>query len=129
MVDYIKGLLLSMLVIISPIKEAAFGILFLIMADLVMGVIASKKIKDPFSYNKLLSTLIKMVVYNLLLLVCFVAETFLMEYVPWIKIGLAFLCSLEITSIGKKFETIYGISFIKFVREWINNQINKKTPN
>lgn len=128
MVEYIKSLLFSLIILISPIKEAIFAISFLISADLVMGIIASYKVDEKFSFKKIESTLIKVLVYNLLLIVSFVSEEYLMEYVPIIKICLSFLCIAEITSIGRNFQKITGLSFVNYLREYIKNQIHKEKP-
>lgn len=128
MVEYIKSLLFSLVILISPIKEAIFAISFLVSADLIMGIIASYKIEEKFSFKKIESTLIKVVAYNLLLLVSFVSEEYLMSYVPVIKICLSFLCIAELTSIGRNFQKITGLSFIAYLRQYIKNQIHKEKP-
>jgi hypothetical protein len=126
MIEYIKSFLLSLIIVISPIKEAVLAISFLIFVDFIFGFLASRKLKEKFQFSKLESTAIKAIVYNLLLACCFFSEEYLVNFVPLVKVCLSFVCYLELTSISKSFEKITGLSFINYLRDFIKNQIHKK---
>lgn len=128
MIEYVKSFLLSLIIVISPIKEAVFAILFLIFVDLIFRLLAVRKEGIKFELKKLESTIIKTIIYNLLLSVCFISEKYLVNFIPLVKVCLSFVVYLELNSISKSFEVLTGLSFIKFLREWVKNQIHKKTP-
>lgn len=128
MMDYLKGFLLSLVVVISPILESIYAVCFLIFVDLIFKLLAVRKEGGKFEFVKLESTGIKTLIYNMLLVVCFVSEQYLVNFIPLVKVCLSFIVYLELNSISKSFETLTGLSFIKFLRTWVKDQIHKKTP-
>ena len=121
-----KTFLLSILVVLSPIQEAIFAIGFLILADLIMGLIASYKNNIEITSKRLKNTGVKLLVYNLLLISSLVCENYLVKWIPFIKICLTFLCIVEFKSIGENFQKITGLPFIKYIKSYINNKLNNQ---
>ena len=110
--------------LLAPLQESIIAIGFLIAVDLVMGLIASYRNNIALTSSRLKNTAVKMLVYNLLLISSFVCESFLIPFIPMTKIALAFLGTVEITSLGESFQKITGISFIKYVKTYINERLN-----
>jgi len=125
MKEYIVKFLISLLCVVSPIQEAIFSIGFLIIADLMMGLLASRKKKVKFTSTRLKNTAVKLLVYNILLISSFICQTYLVEWIPFTKICLSFLAIIELTSIGENFNSITGISFVKYIKQYINNHLTK----
>ena len=115
---------IAVLSLLAPLQESIIAIGFLISVDLIMGLIASYKNDIKLTSSRLKNTAVKMLVYNLLLISSFVCETYLIPFVPMTKIALAFLGTIEITSLGESFQKITGISFIKYVKTYINERLN-----
>lgn len=124
MQEIIIKLLIAGVAIFLPIYPALLAMGLLIFIDLVMGLVASYKMKIPFTSSRLKNTGVKMLIYNLLIISCFVAQTYLSSYIPFLNIGLAFLSVVEISSIGESFQKITGLSFLKFIKKYINEKLN-----
>ena len=127
MKNTISQILLSTTAVLAPIQPAMIAIGVLIAIDLVMGIIAAYKSGEKIQSKKLKFTAVKLLIYNLLLISGFVAETFLAPWIPFTKIALGFLATVEITSIGESFQAISGLSFLRYVKHFINEKLNK-TP-
>ena len=115
---------ISVVSLLAPLQESIIAIGFLIAVDLIMGLIASYRNDIALTSSRLKNTAVKMLVYNLLLISSFVCEAFLIPFIPMTKIALAFLGTVEITSLGESFQKITGISFIKYVKTYINERLN-----
>ena len=129
MKQYIINLILATLVILAPIQSALIACGFLITIDLLFGIIAAKKNGIKIESGKLKITAIKMLVYQLFLISGFVAETYLSSYIPFVKIILTYLSSVEILSISESFQKITGLPIIKYIKEQIMNKLNKGKNN
>lgn len=129
MKQYIINLILATLVILAPIQSALIACGFLITIDLLFGIIAAKKNGIKIESSKLKITAIKMLVYQLFLISGFVAETYLSSYIPFVKIILTYLSSVEILSISESFQKITGLPIIKYIKEQIMNKLNKGKNN
>lgn len=116
---------MSLIAILAPIQSAIFAIGVLVGIDLIMGILASRKIGIKFSSRKLKDTAVKLLVYNLLLIAGFVSETYMVDWIPFVKIVLSFLAVVEVTSIGENFQKISGLPFIKYLKDQINLYLNK----
>jgi len=127
MKQYILNIIIATFAILTPIQEAMVGIGVLITIDLIFALIAAYKNGIKIESKKLKFSAVKMLVYNLLVISAFVAQTFLSDYIPFIKITLAFIALVEFTSIGEKFQLITGLSFIKFIKNYLNEKLNKTT--
>jgi len=117
--------IIVILTLLTPISTEMIAVGVLIIIDLLFGITASIYNGIKFESKKLKFSAVKMLIYNLLIISSFVAETYMAEDIPFIKVCLAFLATIEITSIGESFQKITGLSFIKFLKNFINQQLNK----
>lgn len=124
MKTYIINFLISVITVLAPLQESVLAIGFLIFTDLIMGLISSYRKNIPITSKRLKNTGVKLLVYNLLLISGFVAENYLVNWIPFIKISLTFLCLVEIKSIGENFTSITGLPFTKYLKDKINNYLN-----
>ena len=120
----IKTILIAALALIAPIQDAIFAIGFLIMIDLIMGVTAAYKTGEKLKSSRLKNTGVKMLIYNLLLISSFIAQTYLAPWIPFTKIVLGFLATVEITSMGESFQKITGLSFVRYIKDYLNEKLN-----
>ena len=114
----------TVLALLAPIQESILAVGFLIIVDLIMGIAGALKVKEKIKSARLKNTAVKMLVYNLLLISSFIAETYLAPYIPFVKIALGFLATVEIASIGENFEKVTGLSFLKYLKGFINEKLN-----
>tara|TARA_R110000737_G_C14283426_1_gene432731 strand:+ start:77 stop:469 length:393 start_codon:yes stop_codon:yes gene_type:complete len=115
----------TILALLAPIQDAMLAVGFLIGIDLIMGITAAYKTGEKLKSARLKNTVVKLLVYNLLLISSFIAETYLAPYIPFVKICLGFLATVEIASISENFQKITGISFLKYVKTYLNERLNK----
>tara|TARA_R110000737_G_scaffold56080_3_gene80123 strand:- start:665 stop:1048 length:384 start_codon:yes stop_codon:yes gene_type:complete len=124
MYDLIIKISLSVLAILAPIQTAILGVGFLIVADLITGIVAAYKRGEPIRSERLKNTAVKMLVYNLLLTSSFIAETYLTPWIPFTNVALSFLAIIEVKSLGENFQSITGISFVTYLKSYLNNKLN-----
>jgi hypothetical protein len=124
MYDLIIKISLAVLAILAPIQTAILGVGFLIVADLITGIVAAYKRGEPIRSERLKNTAVKMLVYNLLLTSSFIAETYLTPWIPFTNVALSFLAIIEVKSLGENFQSITGISFVTYLKSYLNNKLN-----
>jgi len=124
MIDLITKIGLAILAILAPIQTAILGVGFLITADLITGIVAAYKRGEPIRSERLKNTAVKMLVYNLLLTSSFIAETYLTPWIPFTNVALSFLAIIEVKSLGENFQSITGISFVTYLKSYLNNKLN-----
>ena len=124
MIDLITKTGLAILAILAPIQTAILGVGFLIVADLITGIVAAYKRGERIRSERLKNTAVKMLVYNLLLTSSFIAETYLTPWIPFTNVALSFLAIIEVKSLGENFQSITGISFVTYLKSYLNNKLN-----
>jgi hypothetical protein len=125
MKQYIFNIGLATLAVLAPLQTAIIGCGFLILMDLLFAIIAAVKNGEKIESKKLKVTVVKMFVYQLFLISGFIAETYLSSYVPFVKIILTYLSSVEILSISENFQKITGLPILKWIKEQIMAKLNK----
>ena len=121
MIDLLTKIALAILAILAPIQASILAVGFLIMADLITGLAAAYKKGESIKSERLKNTAVKMLVYNLLLMSSFIAETYLTPWIPFTNITLSFLAIVELKSLGENFHNITGINFIIYLKSYLNN--------
>jgi hypothetical protein len=129
MKDILFNIGLATLAVIAPLQSAILACGFLISMDLCFALIAAYKNGEKIESKKLKITAIKMLVYNLFLISGFIAETYLSSYIPFVKIIVTYLSSVEIFSISESFQKITGLPILKYIKEQIMNKLNKGKEN
>jgi len=124
MIDLLTKISLAILAILAPIQASILAVGFLIMADLITGIAAAYKKGESIKSERLKNTAVKMLVYNLLLMSSFIAETYLTPWIPFTNITLSFLAIVEVKSLGENFHNITGINFIIYLKSYLNNKLN-----
>ena len=119
MYDLITKISLAVLAILAPIQTAILGVGFLITADLITGIIAAYKRGETISSARLKNTAVKLLVYNLL-----IAQKYLTPWIPFTNVALSFLAIIEVKSLGENFQSITGISFVTYLKSYLNNKLN-----
>jgi hypothetical protein len=118
---HLTNLLLAACAIFAPIRMALITVLVLILADLVLGVWASVKSKQSITSSGLRRTVIKFFLYELAILLGFLAETFLIgASVPVCKLISAFIGLTELKSIMENLNAIGGGSLFAALLSKLN---------
>jgi phage-related holin len=110
---------------LAPIGADLLGIGVLISIDLILGLVAARKLKVKISSKKLSQTIVKSLTYMLLIIAAFVINKTLVEWLPMVQVTLAFLAITEFTSIAENFQKITGLPFVKYIKEQLGRYMKK----
>jgi len=119
---YFFGLIM---VLLTPIEGALIAIGVLIGIDFTFGLIAAAKSKVKITSKKMSQSIIKMFVYQLLIIASFITMTYLIPWFPLVKITIAFIGMTEFLSIGESFQRITGLEFVKYIKDYLMRHIKK----
>lgn len=107
-----KWLLVSFWAILAPI-HTTIGIAFaLVMADLLLGVWSAKKHGQPITSAGLKRSVLKIVVYELALILGFMTEQYIPGSLPFTNLIGGFISLTEMTSILENLNSITGNSLL-----------------
>lgn len=117
----VTGTCVSLLAYLSPMEEVFYCMLFFVVVDLVVGVMASSKNGIGRSSRRARRSLIKLLCYMGAILMAYVAEqTFAGEGIGSYKWIGGFICLVEFVSILENMATITGnpifLKIIKLIR-------------
>jgi hypothetical protein len=109
-----------LLVFLAPIKAILCAVIFLVIIDMITGVWASFKRKEPITSNGLRHTVTKMLAYMTCVVTGFVVETNLIPDLPLIKIIAAMIAMTEMKSFFENITDISGVDFWSAVLKKLN---------
>lgn len=118
MKEYLYKGLLVLWAILTPIKPLLISCGFLIVADMITGIVAAKKRKEEIRSAEMRRTITKMVVYQVAIISAFVLEKYMLsELLPISKIVSGVIGMVEFKSILENVSTIAGQDILKLVME------------
>jgi phage-related holin len=123
---YMPAVVVAIIAVLAPIHDAMITCGILIVMDLIMGIVASRKLGEKIESKKLKNTVVKMLVYQLLIISAFISEKYMVDFLPLTKITLAFVAIVEFSSLAENFQKITGLPFVKYIAKYINNMLNKE---
>lgn len=111
--SHIKVLALTLLAVFAPIKAIILAALALIIFDLITGVIAAYKRKEPITSAGFQRTLVKTFVYLSAIVLGYIAETYLTgDLMPISKMITAYIGFVESVSCLENLNSISGGSLL-----------------
>jgi len=131
----LSGLLASLIALLAPINTVLYSVLFLVFIDNIIGIIAyfyDNHIRFRFwswrswahiKAEKLGSTLVKMLVYMLLIISGFTIDMFLIQtdMMLFTKAFSGAIALREIKSVVENVETISGGGLLSFIQSFFKN--------
>jgi phage-related holin len=110
----LKAVAFSILALLTPIKAALIAVMVLTVIDLVSGLLAARHRKEPITSNGLKRTMIKLFVYQLVIIMAFIVQQYLTgEMIPVIKILAGYVGIVELKSVLENIEEVTGMPIIK----------------
>ncbi len=104
------------LLVFAPMKSVLITVIVLTAIDLLSGVIAAKKRGELITSAGLKRTIIKLFVYELVVLLSYLTEQYLTgDLVPLVKILAGFIGITELKSVLENLEDITGIPILKML--------------
>ena len=113
-IDYIIGFL----AIFFMSQTAAFiTVGTLVFLDLFTGLWNAKKNNIKITSDRLKNTATKFVMYNVLIITCMITEYYAVHQIPFIKVGLGIIATVEALSIFENIENILNIKIVSRFKE------------
>jgi|ERR1019366_1430402 hypothetical protein len=123
MKQYITTLLLSLAAVFAPVEHVMIVTLAMIAMDLITGLLAARKQAIPISSSGLRRTITKMFVYEIVIAMGFLVETYMTgAAIPVVKIITSFIGLTELKSCMENLDIINGSSILKTIIEKLGSQ-------
>lgn len=106
------GIVMS-LALFAPVKQVMIASAVLILVDLATGIVASLKNKRPITSAGLRQTLSKLIIYELGIMVAFVAEHYISNIMPFVSMISGMISIVEVKSIYENINEFNGGSLLK----------------
>lgn len=127
MIDkWIKYVLGSLFIFLSPIKPLLFIVGFIVVLDTILGILRSRKLNIKFTSRRFYAFFKKSLVYQLLIITTFLIDKNLinefmnmivvMDYLTT-KVITAAICFNELTSINENIKITYGINIVDYIKK------------
>lgn len=114
----------SIVVFFTPVQNTIIGVVVLIIADAVTGIIASRKRGEKFSSSKLSRSLVKLLFYTLLIGISHVVEEQLVSEIPFVQVSVYFIVFYEFSSFLENIGVITG----RDVFSWFRDVLDRMKP-
>jgi hypothetical protein len=121
---WIKYVIGSLFVFLSPIKPLIFLVGFIVVLDTIFGILRSRKLKIKFTSRRFYAFFKKSLVYQLLIIATFILDKNLInEFMNMVmavdylttKIITAAICFNEIKSIDENIKIAFKIDILKWI--------------
>lgn len=104
----------SLLAVFAPIKPAAIACLVLVFVDLITGVIAASRRGEAITSAKLKTTVIKLFIYEMAILMAFLAQQYLTGTVlPVCNLTTSVIGLTEMKSVLENLDSISGVNLFQ----------------
>lgn len=122
---WIKVGFISVMGVFAPIQSLLLTTGVMIMADLVTGVMAARKRGEKITSGGFRRTLVKIFVYELALMLAFLAEKYMSDLLPFVKIASSMISLVELTSIYENLNSISGMNLLKGLIDKLGSEAKK----
>lgn len=124
---WFKALAASIIAIFAPIYTLMFAAGFLIIGDLITGIMAAKKRGDVICSAAFRRTVSKIAVYQIVIMSAFLVETFMLGgALPISKIAASIIGITELMSIIENAEIVYGEPIFSKIKRILGSDNDKK---
>lgn len=113
--------------ILAPLQGMMVTMVFLIIVDFITGVYAACKNGIPIRNYRIMQTISKFFIYNLVILAAYFLEIHILDEIPFLKIIAGFIAIAEIKSILENFNKIYGVNPFRALTNLLRNSFLKDT--
>jgi phage-related holin len=105
---------MTLVVVFAPAKAMVITAAAFVGIDLVVGVLAARKRKEPITSNGFRRTLTKLAIYEVALLLAFLADQYLLVELPYMaRIVSNFVAVSELKSIYENLNELGGGDILK----------------
>lgn len=112
----------ALLVLLAPLNPVMATIVLLIVIDFITGLYAAYRTKTRIRSKRMSNTISKFLFYNMVIIAGYFIEVNIVQEIPFTKIVAGFIAMTEFKSIGENFNKIYGINFIRAIKNFFNKE-------
>jgi phage-related holin len=124
---WMKALIASMIAVFAPIYTVMFATGFLIVFDLITGMMAANKRKEHISSAVFRRTVTKIAVYQIVIMSAFLVEKYMLGgALPISKVAASIVGITELMSIMENAEVVYGQPIFNKIRKMLGSENDKK---
>lgn len=120
-----EAILISSLAVFAPIKHLLLATGVMIFADLITGIMAARKAGEPITSAGLRRTLTKLFVYEAAIILAFIAEHYISDILPFVKMTSAMVSVVELKSIYENLNIVSGNQLLKTLIEKLGSSNDK----
>lgn len=125
--NYLFATLTAIVGVFAPIKEILATVLVLILLDLITGMLAAYKRKEPISSSAIRRTVGKILVYEVAIAAGFLAQAFLIkDLLPVASLIGSVVGLVELKSVLENLNSINGTNVLRSVIDKLGS--DNKTP-
>ncbi len=127
--NWFKAILLSAFAILAPVHTVMAVAGALIIGDLVLGIAAAVKRKEPITSAALRRTVTKMFVYQMAIITSFLAEHYLLsDTLPIVKLAAAAIALVEMKSILENLNEVNGSPIFASIISSLGSKNDQEPP-
>ena len=119
---YLEALGLMLISIFAPIQAVLATTLALIAVDLISGVVAAAKRGEKITSAGFRRSISKLIVYEVALMIGFVAETYMLPFLPVTKMISSLISLTELKSIFENMDSASGGGLLKTIIDKLGSE-------
>jgi phage-related holin len=112
-IKFLRPLAVSVAAIFAPIQGLLLATGSLVFIDLITGVIAAHKRGSPITSAGLRRSVTKICVYQIAIMTAFLAEKYMSDVLPFVKMAAGVITLTELTSVLENLNSISGENLLK----------------
>jgi hypothetical protein len=130
MKQFLLTVVMSIITVFLPIKATLVAVMALTVIDLASGLWAASKRGEPITSSGLKRTIIKIFVYEAVVMLGYITEQYLTgDIIPLVKILAGYIGITELKSVLENIKDISGLDIIKSLINKLAQQQDPSIPN
>jgi hypothetical protein len=125
---YLKLTLIAATAVFAPLKPILITTAIMILGDFITGIIASKKRGEVITSSGLRSTISKLLVYEIALMIGYLGETFMLDFLPITKMISSLIALTEMKSIYENLDSVVGGQLLASIISRLGSDNSTKNP-
>lgn len=114
---------LAIAAVFAPVQQVMLVTLVVMVVDLISGIAAAKKRKEPIRSSGLRRTVVKFFIYETAICIGFLVQQYMLgDLVPVVKIISSFIGLTELKSIMENLDDINGEPILKAIIEKLGSE-------
>lgn len=114
----LKNIVIALCSLIVPLHMSLVAVFILVVSDAITGIAASIKKGEQFQSSKLFNSILKLFVYQMLIIVAAIIQHYLMnDLIPLTNWLLMFIATVEFSSLAENATVLTGRDIVSYVKD------------